>query len=297
MSTFFKREQLESKLDKLTDTMESVTVLSQYLLFHRSQAKDTVDTWYEGLKKSSIPRRLGFLHLANDVLQHSKRKGEEYVVAFSQIMPDAISTCLIGAPDGMISKINRLINIWDERRIFNGEVIKVLKSKIPALKQTSSNFQGKEAKKSSSILVGQKGNTDGKKSVAIIVPASYEAPAPFIKSFNTLKGLEKKRLNQGGKMASEIDSSITDETVISGCDRGQAQVLLEKANAALALVKEYSGSMQEEWTIRENVMFEFKKQIKDMENAQTQLNGLKGSISTIENEFLTTKLKLEEKLK
>jgi hypothetical protein len=95
MSAFFKREQLEAKLDKLTDTMESVTVLSQYLLFHRSQAKDAVDTWYEGLKKASIPRRLGFLHLANDVLQHSKKKGEDYVGAFSLILPDAISTCLM----------------------------------------------------------------------------------------------------------------------------------------------------------------------------------------------------------
>jgi hypothetical protein len=198
----------------------------------------------------------------------------------------------------MISKINRLINIWDERRIFNGDVIKLLKSKIPALKGSKETVQAsKEVKKSSSILVGLKGNSDGKKSVSLIVPASYEAPVPFIKGFNSLKGLEKKRLSQGGKMATEIDSSITDETVINTSDRGQAQALLEKVNAALLLVKEYSGTMQEEWTTRENVMFEFKKQIKEMENAQNQLNGLKGSISTIESEFLGTKLKLEEKLK
>lgn len=93
MSTFFKKEALESKLDKLSDTQESVTVLSQYFVFHRSQAKDAVDTWLECLQKASIPRRLGFLHLANDILQHSKRKGEEYVKAFSKILPDAIVTC------------------------------------------------------------------------------------------------------------------------------------------------------------------------------------------------------------
>ena len=53
MSTFFKKEALEAKLDKLTDTQESVTVLSQYFVFHRNQAQEAVDTWFESLSKGA----------------------------------------------------------------------------------------------------------------------------------------------------------------------------------------------------------------------------------------------------
>ena len=51
MSTFFKKEALEAKLEKLTDTQESVTVLSQYFVFHRNQAEEAVDTWLESLSR------------------------------------------------------------------------------------------------------------------------------------------------------------------------------------------------------------------------------------------------------
>ena len=33
--------------------------------------------------------------------------------------------------------------------------------------------------------------------------------------------------------------------------------------------------MQEEWTTRENLMFELRKVLKELENSQNQLNGLK----------------------
>lgn len=116
----------------------------------------------------------------------------------------------------MVSKINRLINIWDERRIFEDSTIKVLKSKLPNLSSNTGNSGEKKVIGEKKVnITGILGNGDTKKSVSIIVPPSYEAPLPFIKTFNSLKSLEKKRLSQGGQMATEIEPSITDEHILN----------------------------------------------------------------------------------
>ena len=117
----------------------------------------------------------------------------------------------------MVSKINRLINIWDERRIFNDLMIKDFKAKLPVGSSASSSSNEKKIieKKAVTNISASIGNGDTKKSVSIIVPPSYEAPLPFVKTFTALKNLEKKRLSQGGQMASEIEPSITDDQILN----------------------------------------------------------------------------------
>lgn len=61
-------------------------------------------------------------------------------------------------------------------------------------------------------------------------------------------------------------------------DPGTIQSLLGKINSALTLTAAYRSTMQEEWTTRENLMFEFRKLLKEFEGSQGQLNGLKGVI-------------------
>ena len=191
----------------------------------------------------------------------------------------------------MVSKINRLINIWDERRIFDEQSIRQFKSKLP---NGSSALSDKKTadKKLTPNISGSIGNGDTKKSVSILVPPSYEAPLPFVKIFTSLKNLEKKRLAQGGRMATEIEPSITDESILNQAngkiisliiDPSTIQSLMSKVNSALTLTAAYRSTMQEEWTTRENLMFELRKVVKELETSQAQLNGLKAVLNIFLN--------------
>ncbi len=42
----------------------------------------------------STSKKLAFLHLANDIIQNSKRKGEDYTRAFQKVLPEAIELCI-----------------------------------------------------------------------------------------------------------------------------------------------------------------------------------------------------------
>jgi hypothetical protein len=53
MALFFSQESLRTKLSKLVDSQESVTVLSQYFILHRQHAPLGVATWLEELKKGT----------------------------------------------------------------------------------------------------------------------------------------------------------------------------------------------------------------------------------------------------
>jgi regulator of Ty1 transposition protein 103 len=113
MALFFSQDSLRAKLGKLVDSQDSVTVLSQYFILHRQHAPLGVATWLEELKKgawipigsgrriligrwgtASTGRRLAYLHLANDIIQNSRRKGNEYILAFQKVLPEALEAAV-----------------------------------------------------------------------------------------------------------------------------------------------------------------------------------------------------------
>jgi hypothetical protein len=42
----------------------------------------------------SIGRRVAYLHLANDIIQNSRRKGNEYILAFQKVLPEALEAAV-----------------------------------------------------------------------------------------------------------------------------------------------------------------------------------------------------------
>ena len=118
MAFIFSAESLSMKLSKLNDTQDSIQTLSAYLLHQRKHASLVAKTWLAELAKVSPLKRLAYLHLANDVLQNSRRKGEEYIQEFEKIMAEGIAIASKQASTEVLNKVNRLITIWDERKIF-----------------------------------------------------------------------------------------------------------------------------------------------------------------------------------
>lgn len=114
----FTGATLAEKLNKLNASQQSIETLSHWCIFHRKKAKEIVDTWASKLRAAPKEQRVPFLYLANDILQNSRRKGPEFVNAFWTVLPAVLRDVLETGDDAVRNSANRLVNIWEERRVF-----------------------------------------------------------------------------------------------------------------------------------------------------------------------------------
>lgn len=64
--------------------------LSRLCISQRKKAKQIVEIWHKSFKSAQREQHVTFLYLANDILQNSKRKGNEFVNEFWKVMPSAL---------------------------------------------------------------------------------------------------------------------------------------------------------------------------------------------------------------
>jgi hypothetical protein len=70
-----------------------------------------------------------FLYVANDVIQHDKRKGGDFVRDFLPMLPSAVQHIMSRVNDETIHRtVKRIIQIWNERDIYQTDAIKLLKT-------------------------------------------------------------------------------------------------------------------------------------------------------------------------
>ena len=67
------------------------------------------------------------MYLANDVIQNSKKKGPEFGKEFENVLPKAFDH-LKSCDARTKSKIGRLINIWEERGVYDKPQITIFKN-------------------------------------------------------------------------------------------------------------------------------------------------------------------------
>ncbi|EAA12441.4 AGAP007819-PA, partial [Anopheles gambiae str. PEST] len=110
----------EKRLRDLKDTQDSIQHLSSWCLSRRAHHKKIVSSWLNVLKQVKIESRLTLFHLANDVIQNSKRKNYEYVDSWGTYLQKA--TTLV-RDEKVKHKILRIFKIWEEREIYNEEFL------------------------------------------------------------------------------------------------------------------------------------------------------------------------------
>ena len=71
----FSDSHFEKKLSHLKDTQESIQGLSAWCLSHKSDFAHIIKCWLKAVCKGKVEQRLTLFYLANDVIQHSKKKG------------------------------------------------------------------------------------------------------------------------------------------------------------------------------------------------------------------------------
>ncbi|KXJ27401.1 Regulation of nuclear pre-mRNA domain-containing protein 1B [Exaiptasia diaphana] len=115
----FSTSTLEKKLNDLSSTQQSVQTLSLWVIHHRKHAKTVVQTWNKEIHKVKPSKKLTLLYLANDVLQNSKKKGSEFNSEFKSVLPSVFKHCAQDTfKDATIKGMERLIQIWGERGVF-----------------------------------------------------------------------------------------------------------------------------------------------------------------------------------
>ncbi|KAM7523701.1 hypothetical protein LguiA_013603 [Lonicera macranthoides] len=118
MNSVFSEQILADKLSKLNSTQQCIETLSHWCIFHRSKAELVVTTWEKQFHKSEMAQKVPLLYLANDILQNSKRKGNEFVTEFWKVLPGALKDVFEKGDDHGKNVVSRLVGIWGERRVF-----------------------------------------------------------------------------------------------------------------------------------------------------------------------------------
>ncbi|KAH1237111.1 Regulation of nuclear pre-mRNA domain-containing protein 1B [Glycine max] len=136
MNSVFSEQILADKLSKLNSTQQCIEIASLvYYCFasavgsSRSKAELVVGTWNKQFHNSEKVQRVPLLYLANDILQNSRRKGNEFVTEFWKVLPSALKDVLEKGDDQENRAVFRLVDIWEERRVF-GSQAKSLKNVI-----------------------------------------------------------------------------------------------------------------------------------------------------------------------
>ncbi|KAK9166776.1 hypothetical protein Scep_001967 [Stephania cephalantha] len=118
MNSVFNEQILADKLSKLNSTQQCIETLSHWCIFHREKAELVVSTWDKQFHSSEIAQKIPFLYLANDILQNSKRKGNEFVSEFWKVLPAALKDVFENGDEHGKNTVSRLVGIWEERRVF-----------------------------------------------------------------------------------------------------------------------------------------------------------------------------------
>ncbi|OAA64588.1 ABC multidrug transporter mdr2 [Niveomyces insectorum RCEF 264] len=123
-----------AKLSALNETHDSIATAAQWIMFHRRHAERTVQLWFQRLKDSPSPKRLNLVYLANEVTQQSKaRHKEDFVLAFSPVIAEAIASAYKGAPSEVQTKLRRVVDVWHDRSIFEAPIQAAVESRIDEL--------------------------------------------------------------------------------------------------------------------------------------------------------------------
>lgn len=84
--------------------------LSHWCIFHRSKAERVVTTWDKQFHSLEMNQKVPLLYLANDILQNSKRKGNEFVKEFWKVLPSALKEVVEKGDDRGKKVVARLVS-------------------------------------------------------------------------------------------------------------------------------------------------------------------------------------------
>ncbi len=127
MESFIKHlEDLDSTMEKIQRLTKDASNLTT-----GEEIKQAVEAWADAIdtKIAEGEETMPLVYAANDVIQAMKKTSPIFIKEFKQVLPDALRT-VVGSDYTTMSKVERVIQIWAERRVFESDFIKALKSAL-----------------------------------------------------------------------------------------------------------------------------------------------------------------------
>ncbi|RKP32277.1 DUF618-domain-containing protein [Metschnikowia bicuspidata] len=135
----FSPQVYRKKLEALQETQESIVSISQWLLFHHRHCKELCDLWTQYILSDdpsvNLKKKLSLFYLCNDVVQQARHKRKpEFAQTFSKSLPGILHRVYLTVNATLQPKIDRLINVWEQRNIFDKKDILRMRNAIETLK-------------------------------------------------------------------------------------------------------------------------------------------------------------------
>ncbi|KAL4803711.1 RNA polymerase II-binding domain-containing protein [Aspergillus unguis] len=132
-------DSVKAKLSALNETQEGIVTVAQWVMFHRRHAERTAQLWLQKLRDSPAAKRLNLIYLANEVAQQSRaRRKDDFLIAFSPVIADAVATAYKGASNDIQQKIRRVIEVWRQRNIFEPSIQDAVEARVDELDKSRS---------------------------------------------------------------------------------------------------------------------------------------------------------------
>jgi len=126
----FSESAFTKKLSELNNSQQSIQTLSLWVIHHRKHSKTIVQVWQTELIKAKTKKKLTFLYLANDVIQNSRKKGQEFTKAFGGVLITAFTHVAKHSDEKTKNSIGRMLDIWVERSIYDAEYVAQIRQSI-----------------------------------------------------------------------------------------------------------------------------------------------------------------------
>lgn len=288
----FTENALIRKLQELNPSQQSIQTLSLWLIHHRKHHAAIVKTWFKEMIKAKDSKQLTFMYLANDVIQNSKKKGPEYGKEFGNVLTDALKHM---AKTGINTKtkhsLHRILNIWQERGVYEPEKIQEFKTIVDpndaelstATKRKTADADIKETEKKPRLEEKAREKKERRRSESKSISESHSdrhssvspktspgdppEPEELIKALLELESSASSDEAVRERIAS-LPPEVSEVQLLSKLEDKESAVSLSAVvNSAVELLAEYNLRLSEELEKRRKVA----AMLRDFEQAQREL--------------------------
>eukprot|EP00898_Chlorokybus_atmophyticus_P007570 jgi/Chlat1/7814/Chrsp66S09170 len=267
---------LVNKLKELSSTQNSIASLSGWCLNFRDKAKRIVTIWENEFKTASDKKKLAFVYLANDIVQTSRKHGPEFISPFWSILPRALKHLLRHGDQKIEQTLQRMLKIWEERRVFGSSAINNLRAEL---------FEGR---------IGSLASPKSPRS-----PHSPKSPTPSLlrKDSSELHDLghllatlrDETELDRGnrGEIDELIDTNMLGEDAIEfAAESGQLGVLGQELAGLEKKLKAHMARLEATQRRRTSVLIALRSEVanqeRDLDKTKDDLKACESELSGID---------------
>ncbi|KAL4869105.1 hypothetical protein BDV12DRAFT_168601 [Aspergillus spectabilis] len=187
-------DSVKAKLSALNETQEGIVTVAQWVMFHRRHAERTAQLWLQKLRESPAPKRLNLIYLANEVAQQSRaRRKEDFLIAFSPIIAEAVATAYKGSSNDIQQKIRRVVEVWRQRSIFELPIQDAVEARVDDIDKSRST--GKKPLLGGSLFSSSSGSTPSELQPLVPLQVALSKAAVTSSTSSTAANAEYDKLN------------------------------------------------------------------------------------------------------